>query len=56
MALPKRVYVYEQSDNDGTKYLIACREPKECEEDVRMGVYDLTQHVRLVHKVEVKPE
>lgn len=55
MALPKKIYVYEQTDNDGSKYLIACRDPKEMDEDGRMGEYELKQTVRVTHKVEVTP-
>lgn len=42
MALPKIVYIYEEEDSDGTKYLVASTNSHEQIEGV-IGVYKLQE-------------
>jgi hypothetical protein len=55
MAFPKKVYIYEQADNDGSKYLVACHSPQEWDEDGLMGIYHLHETIRTKHSIEVSP-
>ena len=49
MSLPKVVYVFEQSDNDGEKYLVASTDTHEQNEGI-IGVYDLRETLHVRHK------
>lgn len=53
MALPKTVYVYEETENSGEKYLLASKEPDDQNTGI-VGVYDLRETLFVRHKAQFR--
>ena len=49
MSLPNIVYVYEEQDTTGEKYLIASRDSHDQQEGI-VGVYELVEKLHVRHK------
>ena len=55
MTLPRVLYVYEEDDGDGDKYLMVSRSPLEQENEKEpVGIYDLREKIYVRRKSQVR--